>query len=130
MDSFSNDLFESDALEFGGDLGDFPESVDDPAVAESSKEEFLRAAQFAGAEESVGDDEPAAGAKEAMSFFEEGCLVRSTRIATAFDGGDGVEGLRWLSGMLVVAKREGDAGILPGRIGSTGGLAPTARKRG
>ena len=68
----------------------------------------MRASQFAGAEEAVGDCDAAAGTQETVRLLKERGFVRATGVATAFNRVDGVEGCGGLGCVFVVAEGEGD----------------------
>ena len=109
LHAFDDDVGEAEVFEFAGERADLAEGLDDPALGESAKDGLLRAAQFAGAEEAVCDDEAAARAQKAVCFAEKCGFICASGVATALDGTDGVQGFGWQRCVFVVAERELDA---------------------
>jgi hypothetical protein len=111
-----DNVAEAEALEFASELVDLAEGVDDPALAEFAVDGFLWAAQLAGAEEAVGDDDAAAGTEETVGFLKKRGFVRAVGVATALNCADRVEGFGGLGGVFVVTEGEGDVAAFEGGL--------------
>ena len=110
------DIVEAEALEFAGELIDFAEGVDGPAVTEFAEDGFLRASQFAGTAKAVSDYDAAARTQKAVRLIKECGFVCALSVATALDREDGIEGRGGVCCVLVVA--EGQGNLLAFRAGA------------